>query len=148
MTAARVGTREPSWPANHDGRAPRTGRIVEGDRVVGRVPGHRRDVVVDRRDQLDASRHVIECGLGEGVRDDHAGRVDTQVELLPATAAATSMLRRSPCTLADARQATAVDDEVKARARWYAPSRAIEVPATAGHGRVIGRPQIEPVRCV
>ena len=33
---------------------------------------------------------------------------------------------------------------LKARARWHAPSRAIEVPATAGQGRAIGRPQIEP----
>ena len=33
---------------------------------------------------------------------------------------------------------------MKARALWYAPSREIEVPATAGQGRVIGHPQIEP----
>ena len=119
-------------------------RIVEGDRVVDRVPDNPRDVVVDRSDQLDASRRVIERGLGEGVRDDHAGRIDTQMELLPAPATTTSMYRRSPFTLADDRQTTTVDDEVKARALWHAPSRAIEVPATAGHGRVIGRPQIEP----
>ena len=58
--------------------------------------------------------HLFEAGRWLNARQ-------VEMELLPAPAAATSMLRRSPFTLADDRQTTAVDDEVKARALWHAP---------------------------
>ncbi len=61
---------------NHDGRAPCTGRIVEGDRVVGRVRGDSRDVGVDGFDQLDACRRVIDRRFRERVSDDHTGVID------------------------------------------------------------------------
>ncbi len=54
------------------------------------------------------------------------------------------MFRRSPFPLADNRQASAVDDEMKACAPWNAPKRQVEVLATTGQRRVIRRPKVEP----
>ena len=54
--------------------------------------------------------------LGEGVRDDHAGRIDTQMQLLPASRATASMFRSRPFPFADNRQARAIDDEMTAGA--------------------------------
>ena len=53
------------------------------------------------------------------------------------------MFRRRPFTLADHRQARAVDDEMKAGAPWNAPQRQGEVLAPTGQRRVIGRPKVE-----
>ena len=53
------------------------------------------------------------------------------------------MFRRGPFTLAGNRQARAVDDEMKACRPGNAPKREIEVLATAGQRRVIGRPKVE-----
>ena len=54
------------------------------------------------------------------------------------------MFRRSPFTLANNRQARAVDDEMKACPPWNAPKREVEVLATTGQRRVIRRPKVEP----
>jgi len=88
---------------NHDGRAPYTGRIVEGNRVVGRVPGNPRDVGDDGLDQLDARRRVIDRRLCERVRDDHTGVINTHMEFLPPARATASMFRSRPFTLASNR---------------------------------------------
>ena len=76
--------------------------------------------------------------------DDHAGLIDTHMELLPPARATVSMFRSSPFALADNRQARAVDDEMKACAPWNAPKRQVEVLATTGQRRVIRRPKVEP----
>ena len=110
-----------STRAIHDGRAPCTGRIVEANRVVGCVRGDARDVVVDGLDQLDARRRVIDRRVRERVSDDHTGVINTHMEFLPPARATASMFRSGPFTLAGNRQASAVDDEMKACAPWNAP---------------------------
>ncbi len=66
------------------------------------------------------------------------------MEFLPPARATASMLRSRPFTLADNRQARAVDDEMQACARWNVPKRQVEVLATTGQCRVIRRPKVEP----
>jgi hypothetical protein len=106
---------------NHDGRAPCTGRIVDGDRVVGRIRGDSRDVVANGLNRLDARRRVIDRRVGERISDDRAGLIDTHMEFLPPARATAPVFRSSPFTLADNRQTRAVDDEMKACARWNVP---------------------------
>ena len=117
-----------------------TGRLVEGDCVVGRIRGDSRDVVGHGLDQLDACRRVIDRRVRERMSDDHTGWIDTQMEFLPPARAPASMFRRRPFTLADDRQARAVDDELKAGAPGNAPQRKVEVLAATGQRRVIWRP--------
>jgi hypothetical protein len=128
---------------NHDGRAPCTGRIVDGDRVVGRIRGDSRDVVVDGLDQLDARRRVIDRRLGERVREDHTGLNDAHMQLLSASRATASMFRHCPFTLSENRQASAVDDEMKTGAPGVAPQYEVEVLTALGQRRVTRRPQVE-----
>ena len=78
----------------------------------------------------------------EGVRDDHTGLINTQMEFLPPKPATASMFRRGPFTLAGNRQARAVDDEMKACPPTNVPKREIEVLATPGQRRVIRRAKI------
>ncbi len=68
----------------------------------------------------------------ERVRDDHTGVIDPHMEFLPAARATASMFRRRPFTLADNRQARAVDDEMKAGVLWNVPKRQVEVLASPG----------------
>ena len=64
-------------------------------------------------DKTHARRGVIGRRLGQRLGNDHAGSVDTEMELLPASLAASPVFRRGPFALADDRQARAVDDEMK-----------------------------------
>ena len=43
-------------------------------------------------DQIDRGRRIVDVPAGEGVRDDHAGPVDTRMELLRA-----ARMPRPPC---------------------------------------------------
>ena len=71
---------------NHDGRATRTGSLVEADRLVGGIRRHPSEGVVDRLDQRDASRRVVDTRLRrQGPGDDHARSVDTEMPLVPAS---------------------------------------------------------------
>ena len=56
---------------NHDGRATRTGGLVEADRIVGGIRRHPSEGAVDRFDQRDASRRVVD---GVGAWCGQAGR--------------------------------------------------------------------------
>ena len=49
---------------NHDGRATRTGGLVEADRIVGGIRRHPSEGAVDRLDQRDASRRVVDTWSG------------------------------------------------------------------------------------
>ena len=53
------------------------------------------------------------------------------------------MLRSGPFTRDGNRQASAVDEEMKACAPWNAPKPEVEVLATTGQRRVIRRPKVE-----
>ena len=64
-------------------------------------------------------------------------------EFLPPARATASMLRSGPFTRAGNRQASAVDEEMKAGAPWNAPKPSVEVWAPTGQRRVIRRPKVE-----
>ena len=117
---------------DHDGRAPCTGRIVAANRVVGGVRGDARAVVVDGLDQLDARRRVIARRVRARVSDDHTGVINTHRECLPPARAPASMFRRGPFTRAGNRQASAVDEEMKACAPWNAPKGCVATVADGG----------------
>ena len=114
----RSSTRDPSGPlrGDDDDRATRLGRPVDRERVVGGVRRHARDVAVDRVDQRHADRCVIEMLVGQGLSHDHPRAVDTEVELLPATPAASPAFHGGPFALADDGQACAVEDKMDAAA--------------------------------
>ena len=97
---------------HHDPCAPVGRRVIEGDRVVGRIRGHARDVAGDARHQTDAGRGVIRGRLRARLSDDDTGAVDTEMQLLPAPLPAAAVFGGGPFALAEARQARAVDDEM------------------------------------
>ena len=100
---------------HHDGRATRTSSIVEGDRVVGRVPRDAGDAAVECVNQLDGRRRVIDSGLGQRVGDDDTRSVDS-----PDGASSSRACRVLPCfaagplPFAQDRESRAVDDEMQA----------------------------------
>ena len=96
----RRDTRAIVFGGTTNGRAPCRGRLVERDRIVGPVGRDACDVGVERVDQADAGRRGIDRRLGQRVGDDHTRLVDAQMELLPASLAATAVLRRGPFTFA------------------------------------------------
>ena len=94
-----------------DGRASGVGCLVEGERVVGSVRRDRPRAAGNGLDQIDVRTRVIHRGIGQRLSDDHSRLVDSQMKLLPPTPPASSVFRRRPLTLADHRQASAVDEE-------------------------------------
>ena len=99
---------------NHDGRATRTGGLVEADRIVGGIRRYPSEGAVDRLDQRDASRRVVDTCLRQGPGDDHARSVDTEMPRLPASPPPSSMFHSGPFTLAHDRESRAVDEEMQA----------------------------------
>ena len=87
-------------------------RAILHQRLVGGVRGHARDVPVHLLDQTDAGRRVIGCRLRDRLGNDHAGAVDTEVQLLPAALAAVPVFYGGPLAFADDRQSCAIDDEM------------------------------------
>lgn len=74
----------------------RRGSLVDADCVVGCVGREARDLAVDLGDQIEGRRCVVHVSAGQGVGDDHAGSVHAQMELLPTTDTATTVLHSDP----------------------------------------------------
>ena len=129
---------------NHDGRATRTGGLVTADRLVGGIRRHPSEGAVDRLDQRNASRRVVDARLRQGPGDDHTRPVDTEMPLLPASPPPSCMFRRGPFTLAHDREARAVDHEMQAGTCGGATKREVEMLATPGERGVIGRGPRDP----
>ena len=55
----------------HQRRATRTGGLVTADRIVGGIRRHPSEGAVDRLDQRDPSRRVVDARLRQGLGDDH-----------------------------------------------------------------------------
>ena len=148
---AIVGDRPPSssrharslgrW--NDHVRATCTRSIVEGDRVVGRVPRDAREGAFDCLDQRESRRRVVGIPFGEGLGDDDSRSVDTHRELLPASLAASAVVHGGPFTFAHNREARAVDDEMQAFVGRNSTKREVEVLAAPGERRVIGRGAVD-----
>ena len=102
---------------HHDGGAPRPGGVVNADRLVGGIRRHLSEGAVDRLDQRDASRCVVDARLRAGPGDDHTRSVDTDMQLLSASPPPSSMFRRGPFRRAHDREARAVDNEMQAGTR-------------------------------
>ena len=104
----------------HDRRVTQPRRFVERDRIVGRVSGHPCDRIVDRLTEVAAHGRVIHRRLGQRVSDDHAGSINSTLQRLPASVAASTVGHRRPFAFAHKRQARAVDDEMEGASRWDA----------------------------
>ena len=98
------------WPASkhgrrlgrrdHDGCASRTRGSVEGNGVIGGIRGHAGDLSGYVLDEIAACRGVIDGRLGDRLGTDHAGSVDTEMQLLPSPTAAPPVFHSRPFTLA------------------------------------------------
>ncbi len=97
---------------NDDRRSSSNGSLVDRNRVVRRIASETRDLVFHRVDQTQGGPRVIDVAVSQDARDDRARFIDTEMELLPATLAASSVLRGGPVTFADDRESCAVNDEV------------------------------------
>ena len=128
---------------HHDGRAARTSDIVEGDRVIGRVPRDAGDAAVDGCDQSDGSRRVIDRRIRQGVSDNDTGSINTQMKLLPASPTVPSVFRGSPFPFAQNRQPRAIDNQMHAFAGRDSIKPEVELLTTPGERRVIGRGELE-----
>ena len=93
---------------DHHPRVSRARGLVDGDRVVGRVPRDAGDAAGRRADQAGAHSRVIDRGFRQRMPDDQAGAVDTQMELLPAPRATSAVFSRRP---------TPLDQPLKVRCR-------------------------------
>ncbi len=124
-------------------RATCTRSIVEGDRVVGRVPRDAREGAFDCLAQRESRRRVVGIPFGEGLGDDDSRSVDTHRELLPASLAASAMVHGGPFPFAHNREARAVDDEMQAFVGRNSTKREVEVLAAPGERRVIGRGAVD-----
>ena len=109
---ARDGRRLGRW--DYDCRTPRRRRLVDGDRVIGGVSGDAYERALDRSEQIEGGGRIITRRLGQRVDTDHAGPIDTKVELPPATPAAATVFRGRPLTLPDDGQTCAVKHEMEA----------------------------------
>ena len=128
---------------DHDGRTPCRGRSVERDRVVGRVSRDACDVGVERLDQADGGRRVIDRRLGQRVGHDHTQPVNAEMKLLPAPLAPTAVLRRGPFTFAHNRKARAIDDEMDRPLDRDAVQLDVEGPTPARKRGMVGRFEID-----
>ena len=97
----------------HDRRVTHPRRFVERDRIVGCVSGHPCDRIVDRLNEVAAHGRVIHRRLGQRVRDDHARSINSTLQRLPASVAASTVFHRSPFAFAHKRPSRAVDDEME-----------------------------------
>ena len=130
-----------------DGRASGVGCLVEGERVVGSVRRDRPRAAGNGLDQIDARTRVIHRGIGQRLSDDHSRLVDSQMKLLPPTPPASSVFRRRPLTLADHRQASAVDEEVQGGAPGNASECEVEMLPAPGDSVVwSGDRRSRPIR--
>ena len=132
----RLGRRD------HDGRAPCSGRLVERDRVVGRIRRDPGDVGVERLDQSDASRCVIDRRLGQHVGHDHPRPIDAEMELLPAALATTAVLGRGSFPFAHDGETRAIDDEMDRPLGRDAVQPDVQVPTPTRQRGVVGRLEI------
>ena len=137
-TRARSSSRHLRRPCrryHHPGVARVRGRI-ERDRVVGSIPRDAGHGASRRPDQIDAHRRVIDRRLGQRMRDDHTGPVDTQVQLLPASPATYAVFRGGPFAFTDNGQTRAVDDEMQWPGGRDGARRAIQLLTPARERRV------------
>ena len=102
---------------NHDSRVTYLRRCVERDRIVGRVSGHPCDRIVDRLNEVDANGRGIHRRLGQRGSDDHAPSINSTMQRLPASVAASTVLHRSPFAFAHNRPSRAVDDAMDGSSR-------------------------------
>ena len=59
-------------------------------------------------------------GFGQRVSDDHARSINSKMQRLPASVAASTVVHRSPFAFAHNRPSRAVDDEMDGSSRWDA----------------------------
>ena len=123
---------------NHDSRVTHLRRCVERDRIVGRVSGHPCDLIVDRLNEVDANGRVIHRRLGQRVSDDHAHSINSKMQRLPASVAASTVVHRSPFAFAHNRQSRAVDDAMDGSSRWDAAEFNRERLTSSGERGVVG----------
>ena len=123
---------------HHDSRVTPLRRSVARDRLVGRVSGHPCDRIVARRNEVDAHGRVIHRRLGQRVRDDHAPSINSTMQRLPASVAASTVVHRSPFAFAHNRQSRAVDDAMDGSAQWDAAECNRERLTSSGERGVVG----------
>ena len=131
---------------NHDSRVTHLRRFVERDRLVGRVSGHPCDLIVDRLNEVDANGRGIHRRLGQRVSDDHARSINSKMQRLPASVAASTVLHRSPFAFAHNRPSRAVDDEMDGSSRWDAAECNRERLTASGERGVVGGCEIDTCR--
>ena len=126
----------------HDRRLACAGRLVDRDRLVGRVSGDTREVAIDRVDQIEGGGRIINRGLGQRMGEDHARPIDAEMELLPATPAASPVCRGGPLAFADDGEARAVEYEMDAATRRDRSKTALQMLTAPGDGRMVGREEV------
>ena len=106
-------------------------------------------ILIERWRREDQHGAATQCvgrsppGPGQDFGDDHTRSVDRNMELLPATRAASAVFRGGPFAFADYRESRAVDDEVHGFAPGDSTKGELEVLAAPRERRMIGRGQIE-----
>ena len=80
---------------------PRGAGGVDREGVIGCVGREARDVIRNTIDEIKSSLRVISACVSQSLGDNHARSINTQMKLLPATPAATSILGGGPFAFAD-----------------------------------------------
>ena len=138
---ARYVRRPGRW--DDDRRTPRPRRFVDGDRVIGGVSGDAHERALDGGEQIEGGGRIIPRRLGQRLDTDHAGLIDTKVELPPATPAAATVFRGGPLTGPDDGQPRAVEHELEALAGRDRSQTAPQMLTAPGERRIVGGGEVE-----
>ena len=86
---------------------------------------------------MESGLRVVGIPVGQDFGGDHTRSIDTEMEFLPGTLPASSMLDGRPLAFADNGQPCAVDDQMNGIIDCSAMQIDIEILTTTGEGGVI-----------
>ena len=117
---------------------PRTRGLVEPHRVVRPIPRDADHVAGHRTDEIDAHGRIVDGRLRQRLRDDHAGAVNTKMQLLPAPRATLAVFRGGPFALAHDGESRTVEDEMQRTVGRDGVPRDVQPLTPARERRVVG----------
>ena len=107
------------------------------------VSGDAHERALDCGEQIEGGGRIITRCLGQRVDTDHAGLIDTKMELPPATPAAATVFRGRPLTFPDEGQPRAVEHEMEALAGRDQSQMTLQMLTAPGERRIVGGGEVE-----
>ena len=99
--------------------------IVDRKGVIGCVGREARNITLYRVYQIEGCLRVVSASMSQSLGDDHARSINTEMKLLPATPAVSSILGGGPVSFADDGEPCAVGAAkwINCSAAWAASKK-------------------------